>query len=467
MAIFGLFRKDKSKASSSQASTSSVVTEDRSAEDYVLSPPSLSLSGIGHGDDGYASSTPSFVSNASSKKMRLPFSKKPSQSPSSPLVRPLDIPRNLPDFSNNKHSLSLDTSPLDLPHSPVFPSFHQYNSSPTLVQPEPKDSRSRPQPTVLQKSEPSSKTNGGLFGWRERKKSKPSNPEIETLVLPPLSDDSFNLKSFRHVLPEPSRSTSPQNCLPAKSPSPTSLLPPARPRGASVASTDSSQRISVAAFREAQARRSSTNLVNGSPSPTIRPISLANSVISDTVPPRPPRSLNPPISDSPTPTNGRPQTFRSSSAISSSDATSSDESDSESSSRSRPRSRLSRQHTITKRSQGTRSDAGHDSSRLINRSQQQQQQQQQQAAWTRSEHGHASPRLAHPSPSRGPPPSSFQKTTDGFTGTRSISIYRRERASYSTSELNPNAAAQRANTLAQANLRGNISAYLVSLKITF
>ena len=66
-----------------------------------------------------------------------------------------------------------------------------------------------------------------------------------------------------------------------------------------------------------------------------------------------------------------------------------------------------------------------------------------------------------------PPPSSFQKTTDGFTGTRSISIYRRERASYSTSELNPNAAAQRANTLAQANLRGNISAYLVSLKITF
>ncbi|OBZ68593.1 hypothetical protein A0H81_11558 [Grifola frondosa] len=84
----------------------------------------------------------------------------------------------------------------------------------------------------------------GLFSWahRERKKSKPPSPSS------PPDPDSFNLRSFRHIGPE-----SPH--VRDRTPSP--LIPPARPRprGSSIAS-DSSQRISVAAFREMQARRS-------------------------------------------------------------------------------------------------------------------------------------------------------------------------------------------------------------------
>lgn len=74
----------------------------------------------------------------------------------------------------------------------------------------------------------------------------PTNPDAA---------NSFNLKSFRHIRPP-----SPTNT------SNVSLTPPVpRPRGQSV-NSDSSQRISVAAFREAQARRS----LAGSPSPSFR-----------------------------------------------------------------------------------------------------------------------------------------------------------------------------------------------------
>ncbi|KAL5494781.1 hypothetical protein ACEPAI_243 [Sanghuangporus weigelae] len=460
MAILGFFKKGKSKTStSSQAGSTSPqapqADDAASSESYVL-PPRSGLS-AGNGDDGYASSSASFVSAASSKKIRLPFSKKKSSTPSSsPLTRPLDQPRKSFNFSSDKLSLSIDTS-FDSPslQSSVFPSLRESPSTPTLPRP---DSNTRPQPAPLQKPNSSNerKSNGGLFSWRERKKSKPPKPDPDSLVLPPLPDASFNLKSFRHVLPE-SGSESSTKRSPVQSPSSSSLVPPARPRGASVASTDSSQRISVAAFREAQARRSSTNLATGSPSPTIRPVSVANSTISDVVPPRPLRAGRPTASPSPTPgRGGQPKPLRKSIVISSSSETSSsEESDSDDGTPSRSRSRLSRQRTITKRSYGARSDLGHGATRTTDYSH------HQQMPSTRSEVGHdTSNRSSHASasPSRGPPPSAFPKPAEATVGTRSFSLYRRQRASYSTSELSPSAAAQRASAVADANRRERAAA---------
>lgn len=103
-----------------------------------------------------------------------------------------------------------------------------------------------------------------------------------------VADSSFNLKSFRHIrVPSPPIPDSPNG----NSPSPTFTPPIARPRGSSVHS-DTSQRISVAAFREAQARRSS----NASPIP-------------------PPRDLGSMTMISPSTANGGPRTSRSLAAL--------------------------------------------------------------------------------------------------------------------------------------------------------
>ncbi|TDL20961.1 hypothetical protein BD410DRAFT_321895 [Rickenella mellea] len=164
------------------------------------------------------------------------------------------------------------------------------------------------------------KSSTSIFSWtRERTKSKPSKPSphptpatISTsspTLAPPLPGDSFNLKSFRHVRPEspaeragtPPSSFGPTTATASSPSSPydTPIAQP-RPRGSSVAS-DSSQRISVAAFREAQARRSATNLNNPSPSPGKRPISLVDSLRASTPtpPPRPPRAPGPPVPPAP------------------------------------------------------------------------------------------------------------------------------------------------------------------------
>lgn len=84
----------------------------------------------------------------------------------------------------------------------------------------------------------------------------------ETPSPPPNS--SFNLKSFRHIRP-PSPTRSDVGGVIPNSSNVSLHVPVARPRGASVAS-EASQRISVAAFREAQARRSAA----GSPAPSFR-----------------------------------------------------------------------------------------------------------------------------------------------------------------------------------------------------
>ncbi|KAF9535694.1 hypothetical protein CPB83DRAFT_888376 [Crepidotus variabilis] len=164
-----------------------------------------------------------------------------------------------------------------------------------------------------------------LFAWGSKPSpvSSPRSPPgdssfMSTDSLDSPADGSFNLKSFRHVQP-PSPSSQPPN------PSNASLAAPIpRPRGASVHS-DASQRISVAAFREAQARRSQA----GSPSPSNRGVSP--------VPALPSRSMTPEGSRGPLPsrsTTSIPQSAqrrRSSMAVTSTtdDSDSSEEEESE------------------------------------------------------------------------------------------------------------------------------------------
>ena len=452
MPLLGLFtKKDKSKVSS-RTSTATADDGDSVDADYILPPSSASMPSLANGRADYASSNTSLVSSSNaSKKLRLPFRRKHAEATGSPLSNSLDLAPASPDGTTIRSVSSTSPSALSpLSRPSVFPSFHDTVAAPTSVRSLPPEARSRPDPSAKLKPESpeASKSGSGLFAWshRERKKSKVTNPDPGTPTLPPLPIESFNLKSFRHVQPERSPdSPTASNANSSQMTNGSFLSATARPRGNSVVSTDSAQRISVAAFREAQARRSSTNVAGLLPSS--RPVSRADSVDSDTTPPRPPRGTRPPLSvarystASPASPSG---------ASSSSDASSTEEdSDSEDGSPSRSRSRLSRQRTITKRSYGTKSDLGHSNPGPSRSSH------HQQTTSTRSELGHESTsQTMHVSPSRGPPPSSFQKSSNTLVGTRSLSIYRRQRASYSTSELTPNAAAQRASTLAAVNIRG-------------
>ncbi|EAU92436.2 hypothetical protein CC1G_00655 [Coprinopsis cinerea okayama7 len=142
-----------------------------------------------------------------------------------------------------------------------------------------------------------------LFSWTKSSSSKalpipPKDPKklapIDTHNVGESPESSFNLKSFRHVGPSsPAHSNSNPNA------SNVSLHTPApRPRAEPVHS-DSSHRISVAAFREAQARRS----LAGSPSPSLgrSPSPLPN---SPSLPPDVPRG---PIASSSRPPRPSPQ----------------------------------------------------------------------------------------------------------------------------------------------------------------
>ena len=116
-----------------------------------------------------------------------------------------------------------------------------------------------------------------LFSWSKGiSKSPPSSPlgdptlHTESALLhTPDPGNSFNLKSFRHIrAPSPTRSNASNVSLAMPVPRP-------RQRGDSV-NSDSSQRISVAAFREVQSRRS----LAGSPSPSFRAPSPAPALLS-------------------------------------------------------------------------------------------------------------------------------------------------------------------------------------------
>ncbi|KAH7886326.1 hypothetical protein F5I97DRAFT_1928179 [Phlebopus sp. FC_14] len=415
------------KATESVASIAS--TRQSTDADYVF--PDKSTPQV---EDVYAGSAA-----ASSSKLKLPFRRKHAPQTGTkdippPAATPSDgpAPSYIPGVvSDSGHDLPLPPRKSSLfgiyddrnmlsTHS--LPNEHtkqqSYGDTPSILS---HDSRSEPH--NAQSSSHPTKKQGSLFAWaRERTKSKPSLPPSATPPsLPPIPpvDDSFNLKAFRAVRsPSPAGlvSTSVDDPLPP---------PPPRPRGGSVAS-DSSQRISVAAFREAQARRSLAN----SPVPSFRPPSAADmlrtdsdgrkraSTISTVSASDQPRSAWSPITPTPT-TATRPNSsaFRSSSESDESESEDDEEVDSDGV----PVQRLVRQRTITRRAAGGRaqSDAGHNSARETSL------QRPELPRWSRSDTAQTN----HPDPS--------------FSG--------RTRASASTSALTPSAAARRASVLAAAN----------------
>ena len=253
MAFLGLFSKrDKHKAQDAVPDSASAASDlDPSEPDYVL--PSS-----GKGASLYS------VPAASSSKLRLGFkSKKP------PPAARTDINLFSPPstFQSFKSESENNLSPPP-PRSAVFAGYgaptgaHSTRSLPNnpaaLPRPASKDyvdlAHGAPLPPP-----PKNSKGGGLFSWahRERKKSKAPPPpsQLAGASRPDVSLDSesFNLRSFRHVRPESPNGPPPY------------MMPPVRhrPRENSFTS-DTSQRISVAAFREAQARRSAAN----SPTPS-------------------------------------------------------------------------------------------------------------------------------------------------------------------------------------------------------
>ncbi|THU77364.1 hypothetical protein K435DRAFT_974010 [Dendrothele bispora CBS 962.96] len=295
--------------------------------------------------------------------------------------------------------------------------------------------RSLPNETVSQTvsthSPVPSKKRPSIFPWSTKSQpsttSKASSKQLKSNdVLSPITanEDSFNLKSFRHV-----RAPSTEPPLNSSS---SSLIPPpvpgARPRNGSVGS-DSSQRISVAAFREAQARRSAA----GSPVPSLRSPSphgipslpLSQSSLGDTPHTHPRLGNSPPK-----------QRRRSSLALGYTSSDDEEESSEEESEDDEDGTGLSRRRTVThrmnsggsgvdgkNRGRATQSELGHGSSSSSSTHQ-----------FNRGDGGLAqSPR------------STLQSNANvNVSGVR-------PRASASTSAITPNAAAKRASVLAAAN----------------
>ena len=219
------------------------------------------------------------------KKLRLPFTRKKVTSPrsdlsieSSPNVNYSNFEFSLQSANNPRQSTSALVSKKDPEElrrlrpppsrSAIFAAYGDPTNNPS-IQSLPDDvpvvsKLSFPSPSPLPRS--SKKTS--LFSWSKgTSKSPPKSPLRDTTkstldhVLPtgPDPGSSFNLKSFRHIR-EPSSTLSNASNVSLALP-----VPRPRLRGESI-NSDSSQRISVAAFREVQARRSLAD----SPSPSFR-----------------------------------------------------------------------------------------------------------------------------------------------------------------------------------------------------
>lgn len=202
---------------------------------------------------------------ASSSRMKLPFKRSRSKVN---LVTP-ETPSSTDLANSPSPHFSIQSEP---PHSllppprksAVFGGYGDYdNALSTKSLPNVNRSRSGSHETVKTTTPASAgkKSGGGFFSWarpRERKKSKAPPPPTPS----ELKEESFNLRSFRHVS-GPDTAPGPDDTTPLD-------LPPARPRprGDSVAS-DASQRVSVAAFREMHARRSQAD--SPTPQSTSRP----------------------------------------------------------------------------------------------------------------------------------------------------------------------------------------------------
>lgn len=418
MAVFGLFsRRDKHKSSQDASSKASV---DASASDsHSIDTDIASTSGQLSPRNGH--SVYGGPLGASSSKLMLGFGGKKSkpshQTDHNGYLRPPPSILPKPRLSSSRSESAHDLLALPPSRSELFASYGEPNLSlstrslPTTTA-QPGSSRQDLDNASRMSSTPDIKKHKGVFSWahRERKKSKPTQPDIPSAN----PDESFSLKSFRHVSPaSPSMAELPPR--PPSSLSTSGLTPPVRPRGNSIASTDSSQRISVAAFREMAARRSAANSpsptsadLRGDGSPYLRPPSTFTQGLSSPSPP-------PPSFRRPKPTSHASPASDSTSSESSSD----DDNDSAGSSTLRPK-RQGPTGTITPRSAGK----------------------------SATELGH----FNKPTPPRMRASPSAQ--SNNAASDRS-SLYSRARASQSTSALMPNAAAQRASALYAAQNAGN------------
>jgi serine/arginine repetitive matrix protein 2 len=227
------------------------------------------------------------------KKLRLPFTRKKVLQRSdlwigsSPNVNSPNF-NSSPQSANNPRqstsALPSKTDPEELrrlrpppSRSAIFAAYGDPANNPSihsLPDEVPVSKLSFPSPSPL----PQSSKKTSLFSWSKgTSKSSPRSPLGDTTksaldhVLPtgPDSGSTFNLKSFRHIQ-EPSSTRSNASNVSLALP-----VPRPRLRGESI-NSDSSQRISVAAFREVQARRS----LAGSPSPSFRAPSPVPALLS-------------------------------------------------------------------------------------------------------------------------------------------------------------------------------------------
>jgi hypothetical protein len=418
----------------------------------------------------------SIASNASASttKIKMPFRrKKPKITPTDLLAPPIQSPVPSTSTSKGPRNFSMESSLSESPSLRPPPSrsaiFGSYAASPNAL-----STRSLPQDTPFVHSRQSSHdmsqnyetmsnpdfhvtpppdvappteppTKGRIFSWarpRARTKSKPDPPKSSVQPTPapppvprPPPADSFNLKSFRHITPLVSLSPTQEQFPSVSSSKNQGATPRLRTRENSFAS-DASQRISVAAFREVQARRSTTESPvqssSGDPDDSVsgQVQSRRRSSIFGTPPALPTSGSQPPV-----PTSRTPPTRTSIASLFMSSAITSSESSEEGESESEPEATLrpNRQRTMTNRSSGgTQSELGHRSSPIFSS--------------TRSDVGHgtsSSPRgLASPSP-RSAGHSMKLEVSEGTD--RNPSVYSRKRASASTSALVPDAAAKRAS----------------------
>jgi hypothetical protein len=274
MPILGLFsKKDKQKASPPQAfsagnvSPSPISEQDSAEQDYILAKRSVPASpSVNSGSDDVPGGRRKLFKRKQSKPMAVPNSHltppRPPQStqssyssqPDHDLLRPPS--RNLftayGDTNGALSTRSLPEAPItSRPNAGPHPSLQETYSNPDLG----------PSTSSLQNPDQPKRKKSGVFSWaqRERTKSKPSPPTLPELPpVPPV--ESFNLKSFRHVRPD-----SPSNLSPEMPDRPGSAMsgymtPPPLPRsrGNSV-TNDPTQRVSVALFREAQARKNTAS----------------------------------------------------------------------------------------------------------------------------------------------------------------------------------------------------------------
>ncbi|KAG5639660.1 hypothetical protein H0H81_008821 [Sphagnurus paluster] len=224
---------------------------------------------------------PSLAQTASSSKIRLPFSRKKaapaasttsvvttfSNSQGSNFGSPPRAPHPGRTSTSTTSDAEVDSRRLLPPpsKSAIFAAYTDPQSALST-----RSLPTEPLPLSFTASSPTSAPappkKPGFFHWSKsspntltKPKPKSTSPAQSPPTSPSSDQNSFNLKSFRHVGTPTAAITSPND-------SNISLSPPIpRPRGTSTAS-DASQRISVAAFREAHARRSAA----GSPVPSNR-----------------------------------------------------------------------------------------------------------------------------------------------------------------------------------------------------